>query len=364
MKKIDVQPTSLHSATCSDIILKRTDRVRLVFRPEIVDNASNPDARVKGTFVYQRKGAGDSWEKFDTIPLSSLKAGEGYQLALHSDQVFTLRRELYELARLHAQQGIPQTHTEFVKVESDLKALLQLTEPEFRRFLSANRSNAIKIFSRVVHWLAEAPQIAAQLALDEVELPTLNAIVSRANIQWMLDLWAKNSNNHDEDFWQSQLSKHTFALGLLFAHPIVIIREKAYVGGKSYDNQHGNLADFLAKIPGSANAVIIEIKTPVTPLLGSEYRQDIFPPSRDFIGAISQVIHYREALTGDANVRAEARLSLSEPRCAVLIGDKRRLADDPRKRAFERFRERLTGVMVVTFDEFFSRIKTLHSLFE
>src|SRR5205807_818086 len=105
MEKIEVQSTSPHSATCSDIIIRQTDRVRLVFRPAIVDNASNRDARVNGTFLYQKKGKAESWDKFNTVPLSSLKKDEGYQLALHSDEVLILRRELYELARLHREQG-------------------------------------------------------------------------------------------------------------------------------------------------------------------------------------------------------------------------------------------------------------------
>src|SRR5438128_11677287 len=120
MEKIEVHSTSLHSATCSDIILRKSDRVRLVFRPEIVDNPSNRDARVKGTFLYQKKGKADSWDKFDTAHLSSLKKGEGYQLALDSKETLILRRELHELARLERDQGIPQGHTEFVRVEDNL----------------------------------------------------------------------------------------------------------------------------------------------------------------------------------------------------------------------------------------------------
>src|ERR1017187_3736771 len=118
MEKIEVQSTSPHSATCTDAVLRQTDRVRLIFRPEIVDNSSNRNARVKGTFIYQKKGKAESWDKFDTVPLSSLKKGEGYQLALDSDETFTLRRELYELAELHREQGIPQGRAQFVKVES------------------------------------------------------------------------------------------------------------------------------------------------------------------------------------------------------------------------------------------------------
>jgi hypothetical protein len=364
MEKIEVQSTSPRSATCSDIVLRQGDRVRLVFRPEIVDNASNRDARVKGTFVYQKKSEADSWDKFDTVPLSSLKKGEGYQLALDSNETLTLRRELHELALLQGDQGIPQGHAEFMRVESNLTALLELTQPALHSFLSANKLDAFKIFGRVIRWLSDAPEIASQLALDETELPTLNAIVSRANLRAILNLWTENSGNDDEEFWQQEFTQYSFVLGLLFAHPIVVIKGKAYVGGKLYDNQHGNLADFLARIPGSGNAVLIEIKTPVKSLLGGAYRDDVFPPSRDLGGAISQVIHYRESLMGDSTVRHERKLSLSEPRCTILIGHRDELNNDFRKRAFERFRERLVGVTIVTFDEFFDRIRALQTLFE
>src|ERR1022692_4277332 len=44
MEKIEVQSTSPRSATCSNIVLRTGERVRLVFCPEIVVKPSNPDA--------------------------------------------------------------------------------------------------------------------------------------------------------------------------------------------------------------------------------------------------------------------------------------------------------------------------------
>ena len=109
--------------------------------------------------------------------------------------------------------------------------------------------------------------------------------------------------------------------------------------------------------------MLIEIKTPVTPLLGPKYRQDVFPPSNELIGAVSQVIHYKESLLGDPQVRQTADLSLSEPRCLIIAGSgQTELVDDSRKKAFERFRERLLGVHIVTFDEVLRRIEDLHAL--
>lgn len=363
MEKIDVDSTSSHSAICSDIVLRTRKRVRLIFRPEIVDNAANPEARVRGRFIYQRKGDTGAWEPFEKISLASLKKGEGYQLELHSDEVLMLRRDLYELARLHREVGIPQGHAQFLKVENNLADLLQLGQVEFAQFLSANAADAVKVFGRVLHWLADTPEIAASLALDETELPTLNALISRANVRAILDAWRKHATNPSEEFWQEILTKHSFVLSFLFAYPIVVIRGKAYVGGKEYDNQHGNLVDFLARVPTSRNAVLIEIKTPVTPLLGAKYRQDVFPPSNELIGAVSQVIHYKESLLGDPQVRQTADLSLSEPRCLIIAGSgQTELVDDSHKKAFERFRERLLGVHIVTFDEVLRRIEDLHAL--
>jgi hypothetical protein len=251
----------------------------------------------------------------------------------------------------------------FLKVENNLADLLQLGQVELAQSLSTNAADAVKVFSRVLHWLADTPEIAASLALDQTELPTLNTLISRANIRAILDAWKTHAANPSEEFWHQLLTKHSFVLSFLFAYPIVVIQGKAYVGGKEYDNQHGNLVDFLARVPTSRNAVLIEIKTPVTPLLGARYRQDVFPPSTELIGAISQVIHYRESLLGDPQVRQTADLSLSEPRCLIIAGTSQtELVDDSRRKAFERFRERILGVQIVTFDEVLHRIEGLDTL--
>jgi hypothetical protein len=141
MEKIEVHSTSLNSATCSDIVLRKGDLVRLVFRPEIVDNAANPNARVKGIFIYQKKGKADSWEKSDAAPLSSLKKAEGFQLALDSSETLTLRRGLHELARLQHEQDIPQGHAEFVKAESHFAPLLDLSPADLNRFFRPWRNH-------------------------------------------------------------------------------------------------------------------------------------------------------------------------------------------------------------------------------
>jgi hypothetical protein len=368
MDKFEVKSTSLHSAICSDITIRDGDQVRLVFRPELVDNPSEPAACIKGRFLYQRKGKNDAWADFDTAPLSSLKKGEQFQLSLKSGELYELRKELAALHRLHRKEGVPVGLTQFVKVGNQLAALLDASENDLNDYLSENRGDAIKTLRRVLKWLSTSPQSAAHLADETAELPNLNALVGLANLRAAAAIWKSNGSNDDEEFWQNSFQKHSFVFSQMFAYPIVIIDGKAYVGGKRVDNRHGNVADFLARSAMTGEAVIIEIKTPMARLLGALYRDQVYPPHRDLTGAISQVLQYRETFLKDHHsilAGDSGGIVSTEPKCLVVVGcGERELVDDDRKRSFERFRERLTGVTVVTFDEVFKRVDGLIDLLE
>jgi hypothetical protein len=155
------------------------------------------------------------------------------------------------------------------------------------------------------------------------------------------------------------LDERPFPFGQLFHFPIVIIRDKAYVGGKRLDNAHGSIADFLAKTRTTGAALIIEIKTPCTDLLAPRYRPDIYPWSSELSGALSQVLHYRSSLTQNIlQLRADVdeQLESDQPRCVVIAGNvSRELDTRSKRRSFERIRENLHGVSVIGIDELFGR---------
>ena len=50
----DIKSTSLNSALVIDILLRETKTTRLIFRPQIIENPDNPEAAIKGDFIYQR----------------------------------------------------------------------------------------------------------------------------------------------------------------------------------------------------------------------------------------------------------------------------------------------------------------------
>src|SRR5450631_2842544 len=94
-----VTSTSASSATGSLIVIREGPLSRLVFIPEIVVNLNNPDACIKGAFVYQKKKKGDLWETVRELELKALKAGEGARWEIHSEELLNLWRGIAALWR-------------------------------------------------------------------------------------------------------------------------------------------------------------------------------------------------------------------------------------------------------------------------
>lgn len=366
MEIVEIERVNSWIGKCTDIFLRETEQVRLVFRPEVVQNTVNPKACLHGRFLYQRKSKKDEWENVATQPLSTIKSGEQFQLVLDSKETHLLLTRLGALWREYRQHGIPQGKRKLVELEEPLAKLLQLSEADFNKFLSDHPSDAVETLKRVIRWLSQSPS-AAQKFAEEDQLPELNALVNLANLRALLKVWRDNDGNDNEEFWQQEFAKHNYVLSQLFAYPVVTIEDKAYVGGKRHDNKHGSVADFLGRVEFTGASVIIEIKTPNKSLLGPCYRQDVFPPSNDVTGALSQVLHYRENLMSEmhAIMQGQPDATLCEPRCIIIVGHaQRELIDKYRQRSFERFRERLAGITLVTFDEVFSRVASMISLLE
>lgn len=182
-----------------------------------------------------------------------------------------------------------------------------------------------------------------------------------------LRTWDAHRSNDDEAFWQITFSNNSFVLSQVFAAPIVFIQDKAYVGGTQVDGKGGKFVDYLATMESSSEAVLVEIKRPVTKLLGGEYRPGIYQPSADLTGAIVQARDYRAKLIenhkslGGVVSKSVAPL---DPRCVVIAGDgASELTTPERRRSFELFRSALKDVEVVTYDELFRKVEVLAQLF-
>jgi len=321
---------------------------------------------VRGRFVYQRKKIKDDWIDIDKVPLSSLKADDNFQLPLAAGELWKLLKEVVPLYRFTRREGVPLGKTELIKVDSALLDLLPEAETDLRAFLSAHRNEPAKALRTILQWFSKQPT-AEKLLGEGAELPELNSLIGLANLRTTLKTWRENASNGDEEFWQRLFARHSYVFSQLFAHPVIVIKGKAYVGGKSIFNTGGNIVDFLLRTETTEAAILVEIKTPQTPLLGPRYREGAYPPSGQLTGSISQVLEYAESWATEFRslTRPEDCLTVPVSQGIVIIGNAgKELCDDAKKRSFERFRDRLMGVRIVTFDEVFRRIEGLISLLE
>lgn len=369
MKEIETRSTSSTTAVCKPISLRERERVRLVFLPTLVQNNESPDACVRGTFVYQKRGKNDEWLSMTDLSLTSLKAGEGYQLELRSGELLTLMTELVQLYPLYRQEGIPMGSARFVKLDPSLARFLAQGESELRALFESDTNNAAKILLTLLKWLAVSPEgvsKVSELALSD--LPKLTSFLGLASLKGALKYWVANRSNNSEEFWQRTLAERAYVLHQAYAYPIVIIQAKAYVGGKQVSNSGGNVVDFLATVESTNAVLLIEIKTPKTKLLGAEYRNNVYPLSNELSGAIAQALNYQRSLGLEFNnitTGISRKPILGEPRCLIIAGNaKEEFADEAMRVSFELQRERLRGVTVITYDELFRKLGKLIELLE
>lgn len=190
---------------------------------------------------------------------------------------------------------------------------------------------------------------------------------SAGRIVKLINIWDNTKDRPEEGYWQQILTENSFALSQLFAAPVTFIQGNAYVGGTQMDGKDARYLDFMLSGGNANSAILVEIKTPSTKLLGSRYRRNVFVPSKDLSGAIVQIADYTEVLRKNVEAITRERdieLNMFNPRRIILIGNhEAELVDRRARESFELFRTSLAGIEIVTFDEFFRKLEQLLALF-
>lgn len=165
-----------------------------------------------------------------------------------------------------------------------------------------------------------------------------------------------------EEKWHDIFLQYPILLEQLIAQPVVVVKDKAYLGGKNICNQKGSIADFLLENRLTKTAAIVEIKTPRTPLMGAPYR-GTYGASAPLSGAIGQLLKYRKDFVSSwTSLRVSGYApEVADPPCLLIIG---RVSDLKKEQmdAFELYRQQLRSVTVVTFDEVFMRARRLREM--
>ena len=183
-----------------------------------------------------------------------------------------------------------------------------------------------------------------------------------------LRIWDEHAAPQPEEYWHHLFEEIPELLVAAVPGDAVQLGSKCYVGGKSLDNRHGNIVDFIYTTRSTSNATLVEIKTPEAKLVGGAYR-DVFMPSAELSGSVMQAFGYRDALLKNyyalANDPDSPRFRVFNPGVLVIIGNlERERPDERQRRSFDLFRYGLHGVVVVTFDELFAKVRDLVALIQ
>jgi len=163
--------TSGDTAEADPIVLRSTETTRLVFKPLLVNNAQDPDALVKGTFVFQKKRKSESWEDYAAVPLSSLKSGEGIKLELRSGEFHELLKHTAALYRLYKKHGLLNGKTHLIKLTADQDEVRDLNQLDVGRLLKIIKRAGADAVSGILEWISNldnANQVVEHLARLEV----------------------------------------------------------------------------------------------------------------------------------------------------------------------------------------------------
>lgn len=224
-----------------------------------------------------------------------------------------------------------------------------LNDEEQDALLRATAKNAAQIASR-------APEKMARLQRN-INLVNLEHLV--ATYEAALDA------QHNENWWQQFFEENIFALQLLFGGPTVFVDAQVPIGEGTNAVKGKKIADYLLKNALTNNAALVEIKKPSTKLLRKNpYREGVYGVQSEIAEAVTQVLDQALQLTrhemATKQRTGDTSWTSNAPRCFVVAGLTTELDTDDRKKSFDLYREHLSNVRIVTYDEVLGQLGTLH----
>lgn len=378
MPKARITTTSADSAVVEPFELRPGNTTRLVFKPVMVNNKADETKPVRGELIWQRRGGShkdEPWEDESHFKLSTMTSGTGIKLELKTVELYLLTQIVRGLYGVFWQNKnrLPSDGDEFDLADYAKAAKALDTLGNAAELLEVAGAEGFVSLIQLLAKQENAQQVIHALAaLNFSDLNDINTLAGISLLTKSLELWDSNRTNANEEFWQQSLSDYSFVLSQVFSSPVVMIGEKAHVGGKNVNNKGGKQTDFLLKSAKTDHLLLVEIKTPVTELLdNSAYRQNVFAPSKELGGSVTQIGSYKLKLSKEFDsLRAETedstgeKFRLVEPRCLVIIGDTSQLDTPSKMDSFEMFRRGLRNTDVITFDELFTKIDLLVKLLQ
>lgn len=243
-----------------------------------------------------------------------------------------------------------------------------LKNKNHKALIFANLDDIAGTLNKLIEMGNIKPLLDKLMKLDANSLEKINSITGIASLKRVLKLWDSEKQNDKEEFWQSVFTSAPWVISQVFSYPVILIADKPYVGGKAVNNVGGTIADFLYRNQFTNNVVLVEIKTPMTKLLSSKYRGNVYPISTDLSGAINQTLNFKEHIQKDYYAlyrESKQKFEVINPQCLLIVGSlENEKLDEAQMLSFEMLRHDLKSLEIITFDELFAKIRILLDLLE
>lgn len=366
---IKIESVSKDVAECNAVVLKYNDTFRYLFVPKLIDNSNDKSKCISGQFIVQKKSRNDKWENHDFLPINKMVKDQWINLDLSTSSMDILISYVQKLRELYLEEGkydsfgTVRTFVFSNKLNSEEKELIldmfdknDKLKEELRKYLKDDISiedvlNAIGTGKLNINQLVNK--------LNETET---NQIYNTLQAKMINPIFLEdNLENDEEKFWQELFKQHPNILSTIIPSVVHIIEDQPYFGGKAIDNKGGTIGDFLYK-SGTNNVSIIEIKTPSTDLLGTEYRNDVFCPSKELTGSIIQIRKQKDNLMKEYDhIRRKSLIKgkdfdAYDPKSYIIIGNSSKL-NSIELESFELFRNSFKDIEIITFNELIEKLK-------
>lgn len=272
-----------------------------------------------------------------------------------------------EPTNIKANVDLKECHENFWKLISFLQSLREIEIPQ-ESFSLVSQGDADIVTALRGRDSASIASIIKQLSETEgvkLSQEDITQLLKRRDILRKFKT-ALDAKNPEENKWQGFFEKNKWIFG--YGLDYQILRQEQVqpnYGGTKVDGKGGERGDYLTSTRGDLSfTVLVEIKTPATPLLqgAKEIRNGAWSLSKDLTDAITQIeaniaTWEKEGSRQDDNKDRfdTEKIFTVKPKGIVVIGTLSELNERSKRETFQRFRKSIHGVDILTFDELYER---------
>jgi len=341
-------------STADDVILDETSRTRIVFKPAVHKGG------VRGHIVRQKVGRDGAWKEINEVNFNTVAPDCGIRVELSTEATSKLYAALNNLFSLQA-QGVPSSDQRYIVAKEERVVLID-DQTKQRAIQQLLQKGYTEDFWRAL--TRDKPDLASRLAAAKIQFDREQAIKEFAA--------GLTTHASDEDYWEDFFGRHSWMLQSAFSAPVFMLGGETYVGGKVAAGRQGVggvATDFLFADESTKSFAVVEIKTPDSNLVGSQYRgrrdaghsNEVYTSHGDLSGGIVQVRNQITVAVEDFQSvlgRSFEKINRVHPKGVLVIGTTAGLSVRQRD-SFNQLRQALHNITVITYDELLYRLQLL-----